>query len=74
MGIPDWIVFGLVVGVVGQGIMSGRDQLGPALLGFIGVIGVLFGQVVGWHSEGESLGFLIAVAAIVSWPRRSTER
>ena len=46
-------------------MMSGREPLGTAWPGFIGVIGVLFGQAAGWHSEGESLGFLIAVAAIV---------
>ena len=65
MSIIGWILFGLVVGIVGKLLMPGRDPGGfivTILLGIAGaLIGGFVGQSLGFYREGEPAGFLMAV-------------
>lgn len=65
MSIIGWILFGLVVGIVGKLLMPGRDPGGfiiTILLGIGGaLIGGFVGQSLGFYREGEPAGFLMAV-------------
>jgi uncharacterized membrane protein YeaQ/YmgE (transglycosylase-associated protein family) len=65
MGIIGWILFGLVVGIVGKLLMPGRDPGGFILTILLGVAGALLGgflgQSLGFYREGEPAGFLMAV-------------
>jgi uncharacterized membrane protein YeaQ/YmgE (transglycosylase-associated protein family) len=65
MGIIGWILFGLVVGVVGKLLMPGRDPGGFILTIVLGIAGALIGgfigQALGFYREGEAAGFIIAV-------------
>jgi len=65
MGILGWILFGLVVGIVGKLLMPGRDPGGfvlTILLGIAGaVLGGFVGQSLGFYREGEPAGFIMAV-------------
>ena len=46
MSILGWILFGLVVGVVGKLLMPGRDPGGFVLTILLGIAGALIGGVV----------------------------
>ncbi len=65
MSIIGWILFGLVVGIVGKLLMPGRDPGGfiiTILLGIAGaLIGGFIGQSLGFYREGEPAGFIMAV-------------
>jgi uncharacterized membrane protein YeaQ/YmgE (transglycosylase-associated protein family) len=65
MGIIGWILFGLVVGIVGKFLMPGRDPGGFILTILLGIAGALLGgflgQSLGFYREGEPAGFLMAV-------------
>ena len=65
MSIIGWIMFGLVVGIVGKLLMPGRDPGGfiiTILLGIAGaLIGGFIGQSLGFYREGEPAGFIMAV-------------
>lgn len=65
MGIIGWIVFGLVVGVVGKFLMPGRDPGGWVITILLGIGGALIGgfvgQSLGFYREGEPAGFIMAV-------------
>jgi len=65
MSIIGWILFGLVVGIVGKLLMPGRDPGGfilTILLGIAGaVLGGFVGQSMGFYREGEPAGFIMAV-------------
>jgi len=65
MSIIGWILFGLVVGIVGKLLMPGRDPGGfiiTILLGIAGaLIGGFVGQSLGFYREGEPAGFIMAV-------------
>ena len=65
MSIIGWILFGLVVGIVGKFLMPGRDPGGfiiTILLGIAGaLIGGFIGQSLGFYREGEPAGFIMAV-------------
>lgn len=65
MGIIGWILFGLVVGIVGKLLMPGRDPGGFILTILLGIAGALLGgflgQFLGFYREGEPAGFLMAV-------------
>ncbi|HBP87975.1 MAG TPA: GlsB/YeaQ/YmgE family stress response membrane protein, partial [Nitrospiraceae bacterium] len=47
MSIIGWIVFGLIVGVVGKILMPGKDPGGFFATVAIGIIGALFGGMLG---------------------------
>ena len=65
MGIIGWILFGLVVGVVGKLLMPGRDPGGFIITIILGIAGALLagflGQALGLYREGEPAGFIMAV-------------
>ena len=65
MSVIGFILFGLVVGVVGKLIMPGRDPGGfiiTILLGIAGaLVGGFLGRSLGMYGEGEPAGFVIAV-------------
>jgi uncharacterized membrane protein YeaQ/YmgE (transglycosylase-associated protein family) len=65
MYIIGWIVFGLVVGIVANFLMPGRDPGGfviTALIGIVGaVVGGFVGRLIGLYNEGDPVGFVMAV-------------
>ena len=65
MSILGWILFGLVVGVVGKLLMPGRDPGGFVLTILLGIAGALIGgfvgQSLGFYQPGEPAGFAMAV-------------
>jgi uncharacterized membrane protein YeaQ/YmgE (transglycosylase-associated protein family) len=65
MGIFGWILFGLVVGVVGKLLMPVRDPGGFIITIILGIAGALLagflGQSLGFYREGEPAGFVMAV-------------
>jgi len=65
MGIIGWILFGLVVGVIGKLLMPGRDPGGFIITILLGIAGALLGgfvgQALGLYGPGEPAGFIMAV-------------
>ena len=65
MSIIGWILFGLVVGIVGKLLMPGRDPGGFIITIVLGIAGALLGgfvgQSLGFYREGEPAGFIMAV-------------
>ena len=65
MSIIGWILFGLVVGVIGKLLMPGRDPGGFVITILLGIAGALLGgfvgQSLGIYGEGEPAGFVMAV-------------
>ncbi|MGH7309288.1 MAG: GlsB/YeaQ/YmgE family stress response membrane protein [Candidatus Rokuibacteriota bacterium] len=69
MHILGWIVFGLVVGIVGKFLMPGRDPGGFVITAILGIVGALVGgfvgRLIGWYGEGDPVGFIMAVAGSI---------
>jgi uncharacterized membrane protein YeaQ/YmgE (transglycosylase-associated protein family) len=69
MSILGWILFGLIVGVIGKFLTPGRDPGGfviTILLGIAGaVIGGFLGRAMGLYQEGEPVGFIMAVIGAI---------
>ncbi len=69
MSIVGWILFGLVVGIVGKLLMPGRDPSGFILTILLGIAGALvggfIGRFLGLYREGEPAGFLMAVVGSI---------
>lgn len=69
MSIIGWILFGLVVGIVGKFMMPGRDPGGFIITILLGIAGALLGgfvgQSLGFYREGEPAGFLMAVVGSI---------
>ena len=69
MGIIGWILFGLVVGVVGKLLMPGKDPGGfivTILLGIAGaLVGGFLGRFLGLYHENDPVGFVMAVIGSV---------
>ena len=65
MGVIGWILFGLVVGVIGKLLTPGRDPGGFILTALLGIAGALLGgflgQALGLYRQGEPAGFVMAV-------------
>jgi uncharacterized membrane protein YeaQ/YmgE (transglycosylase-associated protein family) len=65
MSVLGWILFGLIVGVVGKLLMPGRDPGGFILTILLGIAGALLGgfigQSLGLYQPGEAAGFVMAV-------------
>ena len=65
MSVLGWILFGLVVGIVGKFLMPGRDPGGflvTILIGIVGaVIGGYVGRGLGMYREDDPVGFIMAV-------------
>ncbi|MGH7852536.1 MAG: GlsB/YeaQ/YmgE family stress response membrane protein [Candidatus Binatia bacterium] len=69
MSIIGWILFGLVVGIIGKLLMPGRDPGGFILTILLGIAGALLGgfvgQSLGFYQEGEPAGFLMAIVGSI---------
>ncbi len=65
MGIIGWILFGLVVGVIGKLLMPGRDPGGFVVTILLGIAGALLGgflgRSLGLYREDDPVGFIMAV-------------
>jgi uncharacterized membrane protein YeaQ/YmgE (transglycosylase-associated protein family) len=65
MAIIGWIIFGLIVGIIGKFLMPGRDPGGIVVTILLGIGGALLGgwigQAMGFYREGEPAGFIMAV-------------
>lgn len=65
MSIIGWILFGLVVGIIGKLLMPGRDPGGFVITILLGIAGALIGgfvgQALGLYEPGEPAGFIMAV-------------
>ncbi|HEY7715569.1 MAG TPA: GlsB/YeaQ/YmgE family stress response membrane protein [Candidatus Binatia bacterium] len=65
MSIIGWILFGLVVGIVGKLLMPGRDPGGFIITILLGIAGALLGgfigQALGLYAPDEPAGFIMAV-------------
>lgn len=69
MSVIGWIVFGLIVGVVGKLLMPGKDPGGFLATVAIGIIGALFGgmlgRMVGMYGQDDPVGFVMAVIGAI---------
>ncbi|MCA9453391.1 MAG: GlsB/YeaQ/YmgE family stress response membrane protein [Nitrospiraceae bacterium] len=80
MSVIGWIVFGLIVGVVGKILMPGKDPGGFLATVAIGIIGALFGgmlgRMIGMYGQDDPVGFVMAVigAILFLWLYRVVTR
>ena len=69
MSVIGWMVFGLIVGVVGKLLMPGKDPGGFLATVAIGIIGALFGgmlgRMVGMYGQDDPVGFVMAVIGAI---------
>ena len=70
MGSLGWIVFGLIVGALAKLLMPGRDPGGIIVTMVLGLVGALLGgfigRALGFYSEGEPAGFIMAVLGAIA--------
>lgn len=69
LGIIGWIIFGLVIGVIGKLLMPGRDPGGFVITILLGIAGALLGgflgRAFGLYDEGDPVGFIMAVIGAI---------
>jgi uncharacterized membrane protein YeaQ/YmgE (transglycosylase-associated protein family) len=69
LGWIGWIIFGLIVGIVGKFLMPGRDPGGFIVTILLGIAGALLGgfvgRALGLYQEGEPAGFIMAVIGAI---------
>jgi uncharacterized membrane protein YeaQ/YmgE (transglycosylase-associated protein family) len=69
MSVIGWIVFGLIVGVVGKLLMPGKDPGGFLATVAIGIMGALFGgmlgRMIGMYGQDDPVGFVMAVIGAI---------
>jgi uncharacterized membrane protein YeaQ/YmgE (transglycosylase-associated protein family) len=69
LGWIGWIIFGLIVGIVGKFLMPGRDPGGFIVTILLGIAGALLGgfvgRALGFYDEGEPAGFIMAVIGAI---------
>ena len=69
LGWIGWIIFGLIVGIVGKFLMPGRDPGGFIVTLLLGIAGALLGgfvgRALGFYQEGEPAGFIMAVIGAI---------
>jgi uncharacterized membrane protein YeaQ/YmgE (transglycosylase-associated protein family) len=69
MGILSWILFGLVIGIIGKLLMPGRDPGGfiiTILLGIAGaVLGGFLGRAMGFYDANQGAGWLMSIVGAV---------
>jgi uncharacterized membrane protein YeaQ/YmgE (transglycosylase-associated protein family) len=65
LGWIGWIIFGLIVGIVGKFLMPGGFIV-TILLGIAGaLLGGFVGRALGFYQEGEPAGFIMAVIGAI---------
>lgn len=80
MSVLGWIVFGLLVGIVGKMLMPGKDPGGFIVTVAIGIVGALIGgflgRLLGMYGQDDPVGFVMAVigAIILLWLYRMATR
>jgi uncharacterized membrane protein YeaQ/YmgE (transglycosylase-associated protein family) len=84
MSVLGWILFGLVVGIIGKLLMPGRDPGGFVITILLGIAGALLGgyigRALGMYREDDPVGFIMAVIGSIvllviyrfAFARRST--
>jgi uncharacterized membrane protein YeaQ/YmgE (transglycosylase-associated protein family) len=84
MSVLGWILFGLIVGIVGKLLMPGRDPGGFIVTILLGIAGALLGgylgRALGMYREDDPVGFIMAVIGSIillviyrfAFARRST--
>jgi uncharacterized membrane protein YeaQ/YmgE (transglycosylase-associated protein family) len=69
LGWIGWIIFGLIVGIVGKFLMPGRDPGGFIVTILLGIAGALLGgfvgRALGFYQQGEPAGFIMAVIGAI---------
>jgi uncharacterized membrane protein YeaQ/YmgE (transglycosylase-associated protein family) len=69
MSILGWIIFGLIVGIIGKFLMPGRDPGGFIITIALGIAGALLGgyigRALGMYQEGDPVGFVMAVIGAI---------
>jgi len=69
MSVLGWILFGLIVGVVGKLVMPGKDPGGFIATVAIGIVGALIGgflgRLFGMYGENDPVGFVMAVVGAI---------
>jgi uncharacterized membrane protein YeaQ/YmgE (transglycosylase-associated protein family) len=69
MAILSWILFGLVVGVIGKLLMPGKDPGGFIVTMLLGIAGALLGgflgRMMGFYGENQSAGWLMSIVGAV---------
>lgn len=65
MGIIITLIIGFIVGVIAKFLMPGKDPGGFIVTTLLGIAGAFvagyLGQVFGWYSVGEPVGFIASV-------------
>ncbi len=63
-------MFGLVVGVVANLLVPGRDPGGLLITALVGMVGGWFGgsigRALGWYDEGHPAGFAMSVVGAMA--------
>ena len=69
MGILSWIVFGLVVGALAKLLMPGRDPGGIVVTMLLGVVGALFGgllgRALGLYGPEQGAGWIMSIVGAI---------
>jgi uncharacterized membrane protein YeaQ/YmgE (transglycosylase-associated protein family) len=67
--IIGWIIFGLIVGVIGKLLMPGRDPGGFVITIVLGIAGALvggfLGRAFGLYEANDPVGFVMAVIGAI---------
>ena len=80
MHVLGWVIFGLIVGIVGKLLMPGKDPGGFIATVAIGILGALIGgflgRLVGMYGEEDPVRFVMAVigAMVLLWLYRMFNR
>lgn len=69
MTVLGWIIFGLIVGIVGKFLLPGKDPAGFLATVAIGIVGALIGgflgRLLGMYGQDDPVGFVMAVIGAV---------
>ena len=80
MTVLGWVVFGLIVGIIGKLVMPGKDPGGFLATVAIGIVGALIGgflgRLIGLYGQDDPVGFFMAVlgAVVFLWLYRVVTR
>jgi uncharacterized membrane protein YeaQ/YmgE (transglycosylase-associated protein family) len=63
------VIIGLIVGVIANFLMPGKDPGGLIITTLLGIAGAFvarfLGQALGWYAEGEPAGFIASVLGAI---------